>query len=209
MSPSHWHGRARLPTLPTPPQISIHLNSPTFSIAYEVDPRRLNLLQNPAMDDQAEIETYSLKRILALLFSLALSAERAASRSYPVRCFVLWVLRRAEPYAWSCIMRKCGYDAGAPMPRSLRTPLLLVILNTPADALRIAATYRALARALQKQLRRDELVANLLSRRDDDWIDLVWGKLDWLASFADFPPASDEPTFPALFPSIALAPDTS
>jgi hypothetical protein len=105
-----------------------------------------------------------LQRILALLFSLADIAAAAASRSYPVRCYLLWLLRRGEPYAWRCIMRECGYDAGAPLPRSLRTPLLLVILNTPADALRIAETYRALARALKKQLQRNARLARRQAR---------------------------------------------
>lgn len=118
------------------------------------------------MDGNIEEDvTDTLQRIVALLFSLAHSAQRASSRSYPVRCFVLWVLRRAEPYAWQCITRECGFESGAPLPRSLRTPLLLVILNTPGDARRIAATYRALARALEKQLRRNARLA----RRQAHW----------------------------------------
>jgi hypothetical protein len=50
------------------------------------------------MNGKAEIETErdGLKRIVALLFSFAGLAERAAGRSYPVRCLVLWLLRRAE-----------------------------------------------------------------------------------------------------------------
>jgi hypothetical protein len=38
----------------------------------------------------------TLRRIVLLLVALAGLAERAADRSWPVRCFVLWLLRRAE-----------------------------------------------------------------------------------------------------------------
>jgi hypothetical protein len=129
------------------------------------------------MNDQTQTDGDFLPRILALLFSLALVAERAASRSYPVRCYVLW-LRRGEPYAWRCIMRECGYDEGAPMPRSLRTTFMLVILNTPVDAMRIAATYRALARALKRQLRRDARFARRQARWEALSLEAILGQTD-------------------------------
>ena len=133
------------------------------------------------MDGQSETERNMLKRVIALLFSLADLAERAAGRAYPVRCYVLWLLRRAEPFAWRCVMRECGIEPGDPrLPRGLRMPWLLVICNTSADARRVAATYRALARTLQKQLRQEQRLARAWSRAEDDWIDLDGGKLDWL-----------------------------
>ena len=48
------------------------------------------------MDGNAEIETDVLKRMVALLVALADLADRASGRPYPVRCFVLWILRRAD-----------------------------------------------------------------------------------------------------------------
>jgi hypothetical protein len=48
---------------------------------------------NVAMDDR------TLRRTIALLVSLAVLAERAAARSFPVRWFVLALLRHAETVA--------------------------------------------------------------------------------------------------------------
>ena len=163
------------------------------------------------MDGQSETERNMLKRVIALLFSLADLAERAAGRAYPVRCYVLWLLRRAEPFAWRCVMRQCGIEPGDPrLPRGLRMPWLLVICNNPADALRVAATYRALARALQKQLRRDQRFARQCSRAEDDWIDLDGGKLAWLEPhLAQRPAYGEQPALPDLGFKIAPRLDTS
>jgi hypothetical protein len=71
------------------------------------------------MNGKAEIETErdGLKRIVALLFSFAGLAERAAGRSYPVRCLVLWLLRRAEIIARDWIAEGSP-DAMQPAGRS-------------------------------------------------------------------------------------------
>lgn len=158
------------------------------------------------MDYEGETGTNMLQRILALLLSLALTAERAAGCSYPVRCYLLWLLRRAEPYAWRCVMRECNIAADDKCLQ--RIPLRMIVCNSPADALRIAETYRTLARALQRRVRDDQRLAHLWSCHDQDWIDLDWGKRDWLAPFAGFAPTVT-PSLPALCPDIALAPDTS
>lgn len=45
------------------------------------------------MDDQIDIVP---KRVLAIILSLAMIAERAATRSLPVQIILYWLLRRAE-----------------------------------------------------------------------------------------------------------------
>ncbi|WP_367955312.1 hypothetical protein [Aquibium pacificus] len=89
-----------------------------------------------AMDDGR-----MLRRVIALLVSFAALAERAAGRSAPVRCFVLWILRRAEAVAEEFV-----FDAaGVPQP-SLEG--IASAGNDPDDALRLAARFYALATAL-------------------------------------------------------------
>jgi hypothetical protein len=63
------------------------------------------------MDGGATLDDRMLRRTIALLVALAVLAERAAVRSFPVRWLVLCILRRAEtvgqnlvidnaPWAW-------------------------------------------------------------------------------------------------------------
>ena len=79
-------------------------------------------------------------RIMALLVSLAVLAERAAVRSWPVRFLVLSVLRRAEVVATRFVFEATGAPlAGMPTP---------AIPNDPADAIRLAARFHALAAVL-------------------------------------------------------------
>ncbi|EFG9941142.1 hypothetical protein BL470_005231, partial [Escherichia coli] len=53
------------------------------------------------MNGNADVGTEweATKRFIALLFALARRADSAALASFPVRCFVLWLLRRCEPFA--------------------------------------------------------------------------------------------------------------
>ncbi|MGY6709536.1 MAG: hypothetical protein ACXIVF_14535 [Rhizobiaceae bacterium] len=82
----------------------------------------------------------AVRRILALLVSLAVLAERAAARSWPVRWLVLRFLRRAEPAASRFVFEATGAPpAGVPA---------LTIANDPEDAIRLAARFHALAAAL-------------------------------------------------------------
>lgn len=82
----------------------------------------------------------AVRRILALLLSLAVLAERAAARSWPVRWLVLRFLRRAEPAASRFVFEATGAPpAGVPA---------LTIANDPEDAIRLAARFHALAAAL-------------------------------------------------------------
>ena len=82
-----------------------------------------------------------LRRIIALLVSLAVLAERAAERSLPVRWLVLWILRRAETVVEDFVFDETG------MPPPALDGIALAG-NGPDDALRLAASFRALAAAL-------------------------------------------------------------
>jgi hypothetical protein len=102
---------------------------------------------------ELESELDVLKRIVALLFGLADLAERAACRSYPIRCFVLWLLRRAEPVARCYVVGE--WDADDVILPAGALPALTSVhpRNSPAEAMHLAATLRTLARALADQLR--------------------------------------------------------
>ena len=59
-----------------------------------------------------------LKRVVALLFALAVLAERASAMRAPVRCFALHFLRRAELIAHSYVYW-AARDCGAPLQWAL------------------------------------------------------------------------------------------
>jgi hypothetical protein len=87
-----------------------------------------------------------LERIAALLLSLAVLAERAASRSAPVRFIVLWILRRAEAVA-------ADFVAGTETYEALLDDQWTIAPDrsghTPADALALALSLRLLALGVQ------------------------------------------------------------
>jgi len=87
-------------------------------------------------------ERAALMRIVALLFALADLAESASRRCRPVRRFVLWTLRKAEPVARDFVI-------GAEPPAALMPPAG----DDPADATRLAENFRDLACKLQCQAR--------------------------------------------------------
>jgi hypothetical protein len=89
-----------------------------------------------------EQERAALMRIVTLLLALAGLAELAAGRSPAVRGFVLWVLRRAEAVAREFVAG--GPDAPSMPPAGCR----------PADAMRLSASLRRLARQLKRQIKR-------------------------------------------------------
>lgn len=99
---------------------------------------------------ELKAEREALKRVIALFFSLARLADLASGRCYPVRCFVLWVLRRAEPVARDCIANTSGA-----WPACVDPPPLFPVLrrNSSADAEYFALIFRTAARALQSELR--------------------------------------------------------
>lgn len=82
-----------------------------------------------------------LRRIIALLVSLAVLAERAAARSLAVRLFVLWLLRRAEAKARDLVLEETGLPV-------LNVEGFPAVGDGPADALALAARLGALAALL-------------------------------------------------------------
>jgi hypothetical protein len=112
------------------------------------------------MDGNAEIETERdvLKRIVALLFSFAGLAERVSRRSYPVRCLVLWVLRRAEMIARDWIAE------GGSDEMQLNPPIAVLHRNSQAETMQLAQSFRVLARMLRRELRLEERFARRLMR---------------------------------------------
>jgi len=83
----------------------------------------------------------TLRRIVLLLVALAGLAERAAAASWPIRCFVLWLLRRAETVTGERLFEATGMGRPA-MAR------IAAVGNGPADALCLAERFHAMAAAL-------------------------------------------------------------
>ncbi|TYR31903.1 hypothetical protein FY036_12450 [Mesorhizobium microcysteis] len=94
-------------------------------------------------NDALEEELEALGRIVALLCALAVLAERAAGRSPLVRSLVLWLLRRAEAVARDFVEGDAPFGAMPVVPAG----------TGPADAMRLAASLRALARQLDREAR--------------------------------------------------------
>lgn len=103
----------------------------------------------------------ALKRIVAMLFSLAGLAELACHRSAPVRGFVLWVLRIAENYARGLVEDTAwDLDIDVSIPSSVAIPALHASDSTD-DALRLAHTFRTLAMLLEWLADRDVVLRKL------------------------------------------------
>ena len=94
------------------------------------------------MDGLAIRDDRTLGRIVATLVALAVLAERAAGRSYPVRCLVLFILRQAESVAGSFVAEAMQTFRPGGLVRIPPIP------NSPADATGLAMRFRALAAAL-------------------------------------------------------------
>ena len=78
----------------------------------------------------------ALKRIVALLFFFAALAERASMRPGPVRPILIWTLHHVEAIALEFVMGRLRLD----------TPSRI---SGPAEAKRLASSFRALAVALE------------------------------------------------------------
>ena len=98
---------------------------------------------NLAMEEERRV----LERIVALLFAFAELAERLCGSSRPVRCFVLLILRYAEAIARGFVLETAA-EYGAPPPVSLVMPQRQG--DSPADAMRLARSFRALAALLDR-----------------------------------------------------------
>ena len=92
--------------------------------------------------DDIEADFQMLRSIIALLLSLAGLCELASRAPHPVRCFVLWLMRRAETIARNMV--------AGPVDDDGYWPAAVRVGNEPADALRLAASLRELARSVRK-----------------------------------------------------------
>ena len=104
------------------------------------------------MDRKEETGTDMLNGIVALLLALAALAERSAGRSLPVRWLVLWRLWQADAVARDFVAGSASNAAGW-------SPVLATVRygTDPADAMDLAASFRALAlivRNMAAQIRR-------------------------------------------------------
>ena len=88
-------------------------------------------------------ERAALMRIATLLSALARLAELAAGRSAALRGFVIWLLGQAEAVAWDYVMD--DPDAHFALMPAIPAD------NSPAEAMRLAVSFRALARELERQ----------------------------------------------------------
>ena len=88
-------------------------------------------------------ERAALMRIASLLCALAGLAELAACRSPAVRGFVIWLLRRAEVVALDFVV--CDADVWWAAIQVTPTE------SGSAEAMRLAASFRALGRELEQQ----------------------------------------------------------
>jgi len=105
-------------------------------------------------------ERAALKRIVALLFVLADLAEAASRRSPLVRRFVIWLLRRAETVAQDLIVGEPEAPASMPVSLFRDRPA------DPAEAMRLAQSFRDLARELDRQAK---FAFAVQDRIDDDF----------------------------------------
>lgn len=103
------------------------------------------------MDDNEATDLEIMKQTIALLLSFASMAAHVATRSYLVRCVMLWFLRRAEASGQRYVT---GLD-GAP------SDLTAIHRNSRAEALRLARSFRRLAHTLKADLRREQRLARL------------------------------------------------
>jgi hypothetical protein len=93
----------------------------------------------------------TLRRIVALLLSLADLADLASTRPYRIRCKVLAIVRRAEAAAFRSVAGTAR-DFGSPVPAQAMVAAGAWMAaddgDDPADAARLAQRLRALAFAL-------------------------------------------------------------
>ena len=111
-------------------------------------------------DGKAEEVDGTLQSIAALMLSFATLAERTITATAPVRCLLLWILRYAESVAWNLVAKEVfGEDIP---PDARHTPIRTG--NGAEDAALLALSFRALADALRKLAREEEVFERRLAR---------------------------------------------
>ena len=111
-------------------------------------------------DGKAEEVDGTLQSIAALLVSFAALAERTITATAPLRFLVLWILRYAESVAWNLVAKEVFGDDIPPDAR--HTPIRTG--NGREDAALLALSFRALADALEKLAREEEMFERRLAR---------------------------------------------
>ena len=126
-------------------------------------------------DGKAEEVDGTLKSIAALLISFAALAERTVTATAPLRFLVLWILRYAESVAWNLVAKEVFGDDVPPDAR--HTPIRTG--NSAEDATLLALSFRALADALKKLAREEEMFERRLARwernAERDNLDFTFG----------------------------------
>ena len=103
---------------------------------------------NSAIEDNRGM----LKRIVSLLLALAALAGRLSGLPRPVRAFVLLILRPAEAVARDFVLETTQHlDVPAPFPACFGA---LQGGDSPADAMRLAQSFRILALLLDRAAER-------------------------------------------------------
>jgi len=98
---------------------------------------------------QTETHPQMLKRIVVMLLNIAGLAERSASYPAAARAIVLFILHRAEAYAWDYFT-----DIFEQHPESFG----FYSGTEPEDALELADSFRKLAAAIQQALIQDRML---------------------------------------------------
>lgn len=151
-------------------------------------------------------ERAALMRLAALLHALAGLAERAGGRSAGVRGVVLWLLRRAGAVAREFASDHCAtgpLDTCRSDQFPTDTPAAAAMGNRPEDAMRLAASLRALALQLEAQA----ALFLWLCDRDSGWTAHSCGDRLAAGRFESALPASSLLALAA--PLSRAAPDTS
>jgi hypothetical protein len=125
------------------------------------------------MDRNVERDVWALQRIVALLFLLADVADGVGRRSRKDRVFVLSILRHVEATVWGFAIRTaCGV---ATTRCAIRAPSGFALTDAlspdpddTADAVRLAASLRALALILAGWATRQLACAALLAAERAD-----------------------------------------
>ncbi len=129
------------------------------------------------MKGNADTVQRKLLRLVALLLALAGLAERSAGRSQAVQRLVTWLLRHGEAVARDHVLALTGRAAFGPEPTMLPH-------SGTAEALRLAASFRALAAALSAFVDAISMSGNPGIRAAVDTALAVTGALATLAGLA-------------------------
>jgi hypothetical protein len=122
------------------------------------------------MDDGEALDERTTRRIIALLVSFAVLAERAAGRSLPVRWLVLTLLRHIESVAFDYVVDSAPW-AWPYLEDELEPG------STPMDAVLLGQRLRMLAAILGELLPVEDQLVRWTSVRDHASLCLASGVL--------------------------------